>query len=68
MKLLTNEFYHEIGSRANDADENETQTQTGTAFGDEDETEAKAEAGAAAGADLGPWRLWPVAAVKRKDK
>lgn len=35
-------------------------------LGDEDETGAEAEA--AAGADLGPWRLWPVAAVKRKDK
>lgn len=47
MKLLTNEFYHEIGSRANDADENEAQTQTPT--GDKDETGA--EAGAAS-ADL----------------
>lgn len=47
MKLLTNEFHHEIGSRANDADENEAQTQTPT--GDKDETGA--EAGAAS-ADL----------------
>lgn len=39
MKLLTNEFYHEIGSRANDADENEAQTQTPT--GDKDETGAE---------------------------
>lgn len=45
MKLLTNEFYHEIGSRANDADENEAQTQTPT--GDKDET------GAEAGAEVG---------------
>lgn len=66
MKLLTNEFYHEIGSRA--TMQMRMRLKLRLQLGIRMKQELKLQLELELHLQSLPWRRWPVAAVKRKDK